>query len=268
MPKDLVFVLDRSGSMSGEKITQAKEALRFILENLNADDRFAVVSFSDYVEAYQTSLEPVSSDAVARAVSWTSRLEASGGTDLDAALSIAFPLFEANDRPRFLVFLTDGEATSGETDPLIIAQNALESNRVDARLFVFGVGYDVNTVLLDQLASENRGTTNYVLPGEDLEVTLSAFYRKISLPSCKHGSRDPLDLMYDAFPRELPDLFRGNATSRPRSLPRRWRSTHHHLGVKSAASPQPSRRCRSSQRSASKPRSFRACGPGGRSPIS
>jgi len=210
LPKDLVFVLDRSGSMSGAKIAQAKEALGFILENLNPDDRFAVVAFSDYVEAQATALQPVTSDAVAHAIAWSARLEATGGTDIDAALSTAFPLFEETGRPRFVVFLTDGEATAGETDPVAIAANALASNTVDARVFVFGVGYDVNAVLLDQLASENRGTTNYVLPGEDLELALSAFYRKIASPVLADLSLAIAGVdTFDLHPRVLPDLFLG-----------------------------------------------------------
>lgn len=211
LPKDLVFVLDRSGSMSGEKFEQAKEALRFILDNLHPNDRFAVVAFSDYVDAYETELESVSSEAIARATAWTSNLSASGGTDIDAALSSALPLFELNDRPRFLIFLTDGEATAGETDPTVIAENALARNHAAARVFVFGVGTDVNTVLLDQLAAEGRGTTTYVLPNEDLEVSLSTFYRKIASPVLTDLELELAEVdAFDLFPRTLPDLFRGS----------------------------------------------------------
>jgi Ca-activated chloride channel family protein len=212
LPKDLIFVLDRSGSMGSEKkIEQAKEALRFILGNLNPDDRFAVIAFSDYVEAYQTELETVSSDAVARAIAWSSRLDATGGTDIDEALSVAFPLFEQNDRPGFVIFLTDGEATAGEIDPVVIAENALAANAADARVFVFGVGYNVNTVLLDQLAEENRGTTTYVLPGENLEVSLSTFYKKIASPVLADTGLEIAGIeTFDVFPRVLPDLFRGS----------------------------------------------------------
>jgi Ca-activated chloride channel family protein len=210
LPKDLVFVLDRSGSMSGEKIAQAKDALRFILENLNPEDRFALVAFSDYVESQQDALQEVSAEAISGAIAWASGLDASGGTDIDEALSVAFPLFEENDRPRFVIFLTDGEATAGVTDPLRIAENALEANATGARVFVFGVGYDVNTVLLDQLAEENRGTTTYVLPGESLEVSLSAFYRKIASPVLADTQLDLGEIeTFDVLPRVLPDLFRG-----------------------------------------------------------
>jgi len=210
IPKDLVLVLDRSGSMTGEKIAQARESLRFILSNLNPDDRFAVVAFSDFCEALATNLTAVTAEAVSQATSWAAGIEATGGTDIDAALGLAFSLFETNDRPRFLIFLTDGEPTAGVTDPSTIAKNAKASNDTSARVFAFGVGYNVNTVLLDQLAQENRGTTNYVLPGENLEATLSAFYRKIASPVLADTALAFEGVTtYDLFPRVLPDLFRG-----------------------------------------------------------
>ena len=210
IPKDLVFVLDTSGSMSGGKIEQTKEALGFILGNLNPDDRFAVIAFSDFTEALQTELVPVSAEAVALATGWVSRIDASGGTNIDQALSLACSIFEENDRPRFLVFLTDGEPTVGETDPLTIARHAADANTAAARVFVFGVGYNVNTVLLDQLAQENRGTTTYVLPGENLEIALSNFYRKIAFPVLADTELaiDGVETT-DLHPRVMPDLFRG-----------------------------------------------------------
>ena len=208
--KDLVFVLDTSGSMSGEKIEQAKEALRFILDNLNADDHFAIVAFADYSQALQTQLVPVSAANTAQAKSWINRLDASGGTNIDEALPLGLSLFEENERPRFLVFLTDGEPTVGEEDPVKIAAHAAAANVTGARVFTFGVGYNVNTVLLDQLAQENRGTTTYVLPGENLEVSVSSFYRKIASPVLAdiELSIDGVDV-YDIHPVSFPDIFRG-----------------------------------------------------------
>ena len=210
IPKDLVFVLDVSGSMGGQKIEQAKAALAFILENLNPDDRFAVIAFSDYSQALQTQLVPVSAESIAAAKGWVAQLDARGGTNIDEVLPLAFSLFEESDRPQFLVFLTDGEPTVGEVDPVVIAAHALAANETEARLFAFGVGYNVNTVLLDQLAQENRGTTTYVLPGENLEVSVSSFYRKIASPVLADImlNIDGIDV-FDIYPVELPDIFRG-----------------------------------------------------------
>ena len=214
IPKDLVFVLDTSGSMSGEKIEQAKVALRFILDNLNPDDRFAIVAFAETSRVLQTELVEVSASAISQAKSWISTLSASGGTNIDEALPLGLSLFEQSERPKFLVFLTDGEPTVGEEDPVKIAAHALEANDANARLFTFGVGYNVNTVLLDQLAQENRGTTTYVLPGENLEVTVSAFYRKIASPVLADIQLDiagnsSIDV-FELYPVTLPDMFRGS----------------------------------------------------------
>ncbi len=210
LPKDLVLVLDRSGSMSGEKIDQAKSALSFILRNLNPDDRFAVVWFSDFVEGQQAGLVPAASASIEEALASVARVDATGGTNIDQVLRRSFALFEPNDRPRFLVFLTDGEPTVGEQDPVKIATRALAANATSARLFAFGVGYNVNTVLLDQLAQENRGTTTYVLPGENLEVALSSFYRKIASPVLTEPTLSIEGIeAFDVYPRSLPDVFRG-----------------------------------------------------------
>ncbi len=210
LPKDLVFVLDSSGSMHGEKIEQAKQALRYVVSNLHPDDRFAVIAFSDAVRALHPHLVEVTPASVQAATTWASAIEAEGGTNIDDALSAAMALFESNDRPRFLIFLTDGEPTVGVTEPAAIAAHALAANDADARVFAFGVGYDVNTVLLDQLARENRGTATYVLPGENLEVVLSGFYRKIASPVLAEPRLAIEGLeTYDVHPTGLPDLFRG-----------------------------------------------------------
>lgn len=210
IPKDLVFVLDTSGSMSGDKIDQAKEALRFILENLNPDDRFAVIAFSDYNQALQTQLTSITPENIALAKNWVSNIDAGGGTNIDDALLLGFSLFEDNERPQFLVFLTDGEPTVGEGDPVKIAAHAVSANTTEARLFAFGVGNNVNTILLDQLAQENRGTTTYVLPGENLEVSVSSFYRKIASPVLADISLAISGIdSFDIHPVDLPDIFRG-----------------------------------------------------------
>jgi Ca-activated chloride channel family protein len=140
-----------------------------------------------------------------------SKLDASGGTNIDEALVTALSLFEENDRPQYVIFLTDGEPTVGKTDPLSIITDASRANTVDARIFSFGVGYDVNTLLLDRLSQENHGTTVYVTPDENLERAISSFYRKIASPVLT-SPRITIDGVetYDAYPNPLPDIFRGS----------------------------------------------------------
>jgi len=209
--KDLVFVLDTSGSMSGEKIVQAKAALNFVLQNLSSEDRFAVVAFSDYPRAQSTELLPVNNKTRQEASDWVRKLDANGGTNIDEALVTALSLFEANNHPHYVIFLTDGEPTVGKTDPITIITEASRANTVDARIFSFGVGYDVNTLLLDRLGQENHGTTVYVAPDENLEGAISSFYRKIASPVLTSPviTVEGIDT-YDTYPNPLPDLFLGS----------------------------------------------------------
>ena len=109
---------------------------------------------------------------------FVNRLEASGGTNIDEALVKALGLFKDSNKPSMVVFLTDGEPTIGKTDIQGILNDAENANRHNARVFVFGVGNDVNTHLLDNLARKHRGVSDYILPEEKIEVKVSSFYRK------------------------------------------------------------------------------------------
>ena len=97
-------------------------------------------------------------------------LRAEGGTNINDALVAAFKQFQSTDRPAMIVFLTDGLPTVGPTDVKQIVKNVADANRASVRLFSFGVGYDVNTSLLDKLSADNRGASDYIEPQEDLEV--------------------------------------------------------------------------------------------------
>jgi Ca-activated chloride channel family protein len=208
VPKDVLLVLDRSGSMYGEKFTQAQDAVRFILEKLNPDDRFNLITFSTGVEVYSNRLQPASE--AKEAVSWVDRLEAEGSTDINRALLEAAYLVEP-ERPTYLIFLTDGLPTVGEIDSERILDNLAGSAPGNLSIFAFGVGYDVDTYLLDSLAQAHHGTSTYVVPGEQLDEILSAFYSKISAPVLTDLSMDFGDLIvYDIYPHPLPDLFVGS----------------------------------------------------------
>ena len=214
IPKDVILVLDQSGSMDGDKFSQAQEALRYILDHLNSGDRFNIISFSTGTQAYANTLRPASEAAEAR--HWVDSLSAQGSTDINRALLEAASLVETSSaagmgRPTYLIFLTDGLPTEGEVDSQKIVDNFRAAAAEDIRLFAFGVGYDVDTFLLDTLAQENHGTSSYVLPDERLDEKLSAFYAKISTPVLTDLSLDFGDLaVYDLYPNPLPDLFIGS----------------------------------------------------------
>jgi len=205
--KDVICVLDVSGSMKGEKIVQAKEALRFVLGSLHDEDRFNVISFSTGVRSFASSLQPASARGEARR--WVDGLRAAGGTNIHRALLEALTQVD-QERPTTIIFLTDGLATEGVTDTEQIIRDVAREAPESVRLFCFGVGYDVNTVLLDTIAQEHRGTSAYVRPGQDIEEEVSAFYAKVSTPLLAD-----LRLSFkgvhveETYPHPLPDLFAG-----------------------------------------------------------
>lgn len=214
IPKDILLVLDKSGSMDGEKFSQAQEALRFILAHLNPDDRFNIISFSTGTQSYANELLPASEAAEARR--WVDGLSAQGSTDINLALLEAISYLDSSSggesrRPAYLIFLTDGLPTEGEVDSQNILDNLRSADVKDLRLFTFGLGYDVDTFLLDSLAQENHGQSSYVLPDEKLDEKLSTFYAKISTPVLTDLELDFGGLSaYDLYPNPLPDLFVGS----------------------------------------------------------
>lgn len=208
LPKDVILVLDRSGSMEGEKFRQAQDALGYILEKLNPEDRFNIIAFSTATQAFSSGLE--SFQAVPQAIQWLERLNAQGSTDIHRALLEAVAMDSA-ERPTYLIFLTDGLPTEGVVESRQILDDLKEASSENIRLFSFGVGYDVDTFLLDSLTQAHHGMTTYVLPGQQLDEILSGFYAKINSPVLTDLQLDFGDLsVYDVFPNPIPDLFEGS----------------------------------------------------------
>jgi Ca-activated chloride channel family protein len=211
LPKDVVFVIDRSGSMQGVKIDQARQALDYCLRNLNPDDRFNVIAFASAIDAFADRLQPVSRRSRSEALRFIEALEAGGGTNISEALAEALHARFDPERPAFLVFITDGMPTVGETD----VENILEGipsrgTHNQVRIFPFGVGYDVNAPFLDQLAIEHGGSPSYVRPTEDLQASIEGFYDRISRPVMTDLELEVNGVRFrDLEPAAIPDLFRG-----------------------------------------------------------
>lgn len=212
IPRDVVLVLDTSGSMEGEKLAQAKDALTYVLEHLNDEDRFNVIAFSSGLRRYAGGPRPASE--ATEAAAWVRGLQALGGTNINRALLEA--LAQVGERPTaeeasaVLIFLTDGLPTEGVTEIDQILANVTSSAPENVRLFPFGVGDDVNTVLLDALAEQNRGTTGYVRPHERIDEEVSALYGKIKTPVLTDVELDFGDVVIEEkYPHPLPDLFAG-----------------------------------------------------------
>ncbi len=209
--KDFIFVVDVSGSMNGEKIVQAKEALRYCINTLQPQDRFEIVRFSSAIENFQNSLQPAGRDQVQNALYFIDNMSAAGGTNINEALLRALHLKKEQDRrPTSVVFLTDGLPTEGITDVGRILQNVRDEKKDYIRIFSFGVGYDVNTFLLDKLSGDSHGSANYVKPGENIEKEVSTLFAKISSPVLTNPQVNFGQLQVsDMYPQELPDIFQG-----------------------------------------------------------
>ena len=205
--KDVMLVLDTSGSMEGEKLTQAKEAARYVVQRLNPLDRFNVVAFSTGVRSYAPQLVPATDGD--GALPFIDRLEAMGGTNISLALLEAMNQADA-ERPLTVIFLTDGLATEGVVETPLLLDAVGEAAPTSARLFAFGVGNDVDTLLLDSLTENHRGTTTYVRPGEAIDEAVSGFYAKVSTPVLADVTLEIDGVTVERlYPAELPDLFAG-----------------------------------------------------------
>ena len=212
LPRDMVFVLDTSGSMRGKRMTQARNALKYCLDNLESHDRFALMNFATTVNKYTESLLPATKDNIAEAQKWVARLEATGGTAIDDALSTALGMRTKDEtRPFTIVFFTDGRPTIGETDSEKILSNVAKKNNSNTRIFTFGVGDDVNASMLDALADKSRAISTYVRETEDIENKVTGLYAKISNPvlaNLKLVVNGDVKLN-EVYPPQLPDLFHG-----------------------------------------------------------
>ncbi|MBL8848402.1 MAG: VWA domain-containing protein, partial [Planctomycetaceae bacterium] len=217
--KNVVFVLDRSGSMEGQKIEQAREALAFVLNNLREGDRFNVVVYDSSVETFRPELQVFNSETRAAAIGFVNGIYAGGSTNISGALSTGLAQFKDVDGPSYLLFLTDGLPTVGETSEAKLVAESKQANPGKVRVISFGVGYDVNSRLLDRLSREHHGQSEYVRPEEDLEVHVSRLFKKISAPVMTDvAARIEFDAPPTAeqgaatsrlYPRVLPDLFAG-----------------------------------------------------------
>ncbi len=209
-PKNVVFALDKSGSMSGRKFAQAKEALNFILDRLEPEDSFNLVDYNSKVYAWQAELMDMSPDNRRSAQRYVKNLRSGGSTNIEEALQRSFQLTGDPTQPSYVIFLTDGQPTVGEQNELKLAEIADKANPDhSARLFAFGVGHDVNSRLLDRLSGQAGGDSVFVEPGENLEAKISGFFAKLTSPVLTRpvlSSSAPVNRL---LPEKMPYLFSG-----------------------------------------------------------
>ncbi|MFN8654158.1 MAG: VIT domain-containing protein [Gemmatimonadales bacterium] len=209
VPRDLSLVVDVSGSMSGPKLDQAKDALRQALGTLRPEDRFRLVAFSSGVRNFREGFTPATSENLADARAFVDALAADGGTNISGALDAVLGSAVASERLQLIIFLTDGVPSVGEQNPDRIAAQA--AGRIGrARVFTVGVGQDVNTYLLDRLAKDGRGSAEYVAPGASVEVAVGNLVGKLRRPALVNLRIVESPVEFRALsPATLPDLFYG-----------------------------------------------------------
>ena len=181
VPRDVTFVLDVSGSMSGQKIEQARAAGKQILRTLSPMDRFRLIDFSSDVRTFRDEFSTATRENIRAAERYLDQLEAQGSTNISGALEEALSARVQPGRLPIVLFLTDGQPTVGERDGSVIAANVAR-DRGSRRLFTFGVGADLNVSLIEQLALEGRGTASFVRPEESVERAVGIVASRLTSP--------------------------------------------------------------------------------------
>ena len=218
MKREVTLVIDRSGSMAGEKMEQARSAALQVVEGLEEGEAFNIIDYSDTVARF--SERPVIKDKqqMSQARAYITRLKADGGTNIRDAL------VEALDQPAtpqmlpLTIFLTDGVPTSGVTSESAIRSSVVAANKHKRRIFSFGVGFDVNAPLLTSVANATRATTTFVFPKENVETKVSEVFRRLSGPVLADPQLATLDpngsvttrAIRELMPGEINDVFEGD----------------------------------------------------------
>ncbi len=217
--REVTIVFDRSGSMSGEKIEQVREAAFQILAGLEKGEAFNIIAYNDAVEPFAKYPVIKTRETVEAALRYLKSINARGGTNIHDALLEALRQNPVGEMLPIVLFMTDGLPTVGQTSEVAIRNVAIKANPYQRRIFTFGVGVDVNTPLLDKIASETRATATYVLPKEDVEVKVSQVFKRLEGPVLADPRLDiigrPKEIaalvrVRDVIPSRLPDLFEGD----------------------------------------------------------
>lgn len=215
--REVLLVIDRSGSMSGSKIKQAREAARQVLEGLKEGERFNILVYSSSVETFAPGPVEKTDESMRHARAYLKSLRPTGGTNIHEALKRALEQEHDKNSLPLILFLTDGLPTVGQTSEKAIKRLAEESNPHRRRIFTFGVGVDVNVPLLDNLAEQSRARSTYVLPKEDVEVKVAQTFRRLTAPILANPRVEVSGTSVfssgraiDVLPQNPPDLYDGD----------------------------------------------------------
>ena len=203
LPREVIYVVDTSGSMEGPSLGQAKEALDLAISRLAADDRFNVIEFNSYATPLFGAAQPTSADNLVKARNFVHGLRAQGGTEMAAALDLALDGKDDSGRVRQVVFLTDGAV--GNEDDLF---SRIEARLGDSRLFTVGIGSAPNSWFMTKAAEAGRGTFTYIGRIEEVKVKMDALFAKLESPVVK-GVTIAWPGSAETWPARVPDLYLG-----------------------------------------------------------
>lgn len=215
LKREVTLVIDHSGSMRGEKLAQVREAALQVLAGLDDGEAFNVILYNEGVEPLAERPLRKSRETIRGATEFLEGMTARGGTNIHDALLEALRQPPAADTLPIVLFMTDGLPTVGQTSEAAIRELARKGNPHQRRIFTFGVGVDVNTPLLEKVAYENRGTTTFILPGEDVEVKVAAVFQRLRGPLLADpvvavGENEGRRRTREVIPGRIPDLFEGD----------------------------------------------------------
>jgi Ca-activated chloride channel family protein len=210
--REVTVVMDRSGSMNGEKLEQVRKAALQVLSGLDEGEAFNLITYNEAVDAVSSRPVIKTRESIRKARAWLEGMQSRGGTNIHDALVEALRLEPTKDSLPIVLFLTDGLPTIGQTSERTIRELVIKGNKFKKRVFTFGVGVDVNTALLEKIASETRAFATFVLPGEDVEVKVSKVFNSLKGPVLADPRLRVADRgrVRDLLPRRLPDLFEGD----------------------------------------------------------
>ncbi len=210
--KDLVFLLDASGSMSGIPEQIGKQAVTFCIERLQPGDRFNLLILGTRTKKMAEALLPATARNVQRAVEFLNATEPKGGTDLYNGLISGLEQLRSRRRPSVIVLVTDGHSTVGVSDPEVITRDLQRQNVVGARVFALAVGKRPQAAIVDRIATATKGVAWHVPDGADLKTFMNRFFDGVSPPRLRNVSLKFKGITPEEIePDPIPDLFGGQS---------------------------------------------------------
>ena len=212
LPREVIYIIDTSGSMEGTSIVQAREALQMAVERLPVGDSFNVIEFNSYAKALFDDAQPATQENIGTAVRWVKKLRAQGGTEMVLALNLALNGRESHDRIRQVIFLTDGAV--GNEDQLF---KLIAEKLGDSRLFTVGIGSAPNSYFMTKAAQSGRGTFTYIGKVDEVKEKMAGLFAKLESPVLKGVQvawPQPVNaiaggMKVEAWPQRVPDLYLG-----------------------------------------------------------